>query len=67
MNHIEKLIDILVRNTGGISPEEIKVFVLNCTALIREMPKCGLMLIFFPKCIQRLHPVLIYFVSNKEL
>lgn len=69
MHHIEKLIYILVRNTstGGISPEVMKVFLLNYTSLIREMPKRGLMPIFFPKCIQRLYPVLIYFVSNKEL
>lgn len=70
VHHLKQLIDILVSNTstGEVSPEVMRLLVLNDTSLIKDMLKCGLMpIFFFPKCIQRLHPVLTYYVSNKEL
>jgi len=41
VHHFEKLIDILVRNTstGEVSPEVMRVSVLNCTSLIKRNAK----------------------------
>lgn len=49
VHHLKQLIDILVSNTstGEVSPEVMRLLVLNDTSLIRDMLKYGLMPVFF--------------------
>lgn len=49
VHQLEQLIGICVTHTstGEVSPEVMRSLVLNDTSLIREMPKCGFMILFF--------------------
>lgn len=68
VHHLEKLIDILIRNTstGEVSSEIMSILVLNYTSFIREMPKCGLIPIFFLNVFKDYTPCLLIMCPTRS-